>query len=883
MKKLFFLCLAMLSIVGLSAFKAKEDPILVLLKKLEAFTKKYPTEKAYLHLDKPYYAAGDDIWFKAYVTDGSTGQLSDMSSILYVELINQTDKVEKKLRLRMQNGLTWGDFKLPDTLRAGNYRIRAYTQWMRNAGPDFFFDKTIKIGNTWTNKVLTKTQFSALGKDSTRAVIAFTDEKGVALTNKNVEFNAGLKKGRDKTNDEGQIGINFPNTKGNIDVRLTTAASQTVEKIIPIKLQAAQIDIQFLPEGGNLIIGTKSKIAVKAIGTNGLGMKVKGSIIDQTGLELDDFETSELGMGSFYLIPEPKKIYTAKIASISKLVTLPKADSSGYALAFTALDSTKFMATVIISRDLLNKGELNLVAQKNGIGYSSSKLSPTTRTIEIIYGYEDFPQGIIQFTLFSPTNIPVCERLFFVNNKANDISVDLTSLKLNYEKKEKVDLNLFSTLNAQPVIASFSIAVTNEDAVKPDFDNESHIKANLLLTSDLKGYVEKPNTYFLNKDAKANGALDLLMLTQGWRKVDWRMQEPAIKHEVEKGLTISGIISKNEVPIAMSRVSLMTNAGGMFVIDTISNEKGEFIFEDLEFEDPTKFIIQARTEKEKRDVKIGINLNPEQEVTGNANNNDEGVNINENIENYLQKSTPYFEELSRQSRLAKTIALKEVKITGERPNLAPNSQNLNGPGVADQIIDVSQLEMANSLSKYLQGRISGVVVDPFFGWAISRRTFQTSKIPSESNKMRVILDGNDVGNNLDQVDTRLIESIEVITSTAKSAIYGPKGQGGLLIITTKKGAPVYDAVRYAPGVTTYLPKGYYTARTFYSPKYDVQPSDKHDLRTTVYWFPNLVTDENGKIKFDYFNTDQAGNYRMVIEGIDLNGNIARTTYTYKVN
>lgn len=892
--------LCILAFISLCSFTV-DDPLLALLKKLEEFTKKYPVEKVYLHLDKPYYAAGDDIWFKAYVTDWKTGQLSAMSAILYVELINQSDKIEKKIKLPMQNGITWGDFKLTDTLKEGNYRIRAYTQWMRNAGPDFFFDKTIKIGNSWTNKVFTKTQYAALGNDSTRAIISFTDEKGNPIVDKIIDFSVGKIKGRDKTNSQGQIGLIFPNAKGNIDVKLATD-SRKVEKTIPIKLPNPTIDIQFLPEGGNLLEGLKSKIAIKAIGTNGLGIKVKGKIVDQTGNQLADFETSALGMGSFYLIPEPGKIYSAKLTD--RTINLPKAELSGYSIAFRAVDSTKFMATVKISPDLVNKGDLNLVAQRNGLAYSSSKLSPTTRTIEVIYENKDFPQGIVQFTLFSPSNLPVCERLFFVKNKENDILIDLKSLKSSYEKKEKVELEVQSTVNAQAVRASMSVSITNMDAVEPDLSDESHIKTNLLLTSDLIGYIEKPNDYFLNNDAKTSEALDLLMLTQGWRKIDWTLPNPVIKHQAETALTISGLITKGDVPLSGSKVSLMTNAGGMFVIDTLSNEKGEFIFDNLEFLDPTKFVIQARAGKDQKDIKIALNLSPEQPVSANANSRDLEVNVNGTIENYLKKSKTYFEEMNKQGLLSKTIFLDEVKIEGDRASQAPNSKNLNGPGNADQVIDVSQLPMATRVDKYLQGRAMGVVIDQK-GVAISRKSFsnkvsvaqssnprrQLSRRPEpapESNEqinMRIILDGVDMGNSytLLDLDPQTIESIEVLTSIPKLTVYGPMGQGGLFIITSKTGAPSYNTVKYAPGVTTYVPKGYYAARTFYTPKYDVEPSDKPDLRTTVHWIPNLVTDETGKIKFDYFNTDQPGNYRMVIEGIDLNGNLARRTFNYKVN
>lgn len=885
MRKIIYL----LNLVTFCSFTA-EDPLIALLKKLEAFSKKYPTEKVYLHMDKPYYAAGDDIWFKAYVTDSKTQAPTERSSILYVELINSQNRVEKQLKLRMENGLAWADFKLADTLSEGNYRVRAYTQWMRNAGPNFFFDKAIKIGNSWTNKVFTKTTFSTLGKDSIRAVISFLGQNNKAIIGKSVEFKVGTLKGRDKTSPQGQIGLNFPKQLGNISVSIATEAGK-VTKIIPIKIAGKEIDIQFLPEGGTLLLGVTSKIGIKAIGPDGRGLVAKGKIVDQSGTEAGSFETSARGMGFVYLNPQLGKTYTASVAG--KFIPLPKAASSGYSLALSHVDSTKIKATVHLSTDLLNKGDLYLVSQKNGVVYWDSKLATSKTTVEIIYKKEDFPQGIIQFTLFSPTRSPVCERIVFVRNTANELAIELSQLKPDYNKKERVELALSSSFIGEPVTGSFSVAVTNADAVAPDLDNESNILTTLLLTSDLTGYVEKPNSYFLNEDASSHEALDLLMLTQGWRKIDWKLEEPKTIHPPEKTLKISGVITKSALPLPNSKVSLINNKDGLFVLETVSDQKGKFSFDNLEFIDSTKFIVQARTEAGKKEVQIKIDIYPEQVVTQGNSLTEVEVNVNQSIGTYLQKSTPYFEELTKQGRLSKTIMLKEVKIEGDRKSLAPNSQNLNGPGNADQVIDVTQLPLARSVAKYLQGRVMGVTVQSD-GRALSAKTFSNKNfggigakaVAPDPTFMRIVLDGQEMGKDfgLGDLDPHTIESIEVLTSLSKLAIYGANAQVGLFIVTTKKGGVLnYNPVKYAPGLTTYGPKGYYPARTFYSPKYDIEPSEKPDLRTTVHWAPNLVTDETGRAAFNYFNTDQPGNYRIVIEGMDAEGNITRKTYTYKVN
>ncbi|WP_379087634.1 hypothetical protein [Pedobacter sp. UC225_65] len=270
-RNLLILSVALLTLFSFSAFVVDEDPLAALLKKLEEYTKKYPQEKLYLHLDKPYYAAGDDIWFKAYVVDAKTSAPSTLSNILYVELINEKDSITKQLKLPMESGITWGDFKLSDTLTDGNYRVRAYTQWMRNAGPDFFFDKTIKIGNSWTNEVFVKTSnvLSTEGNaDKVTSTIQFADKQGKPYANAVVNYEAQINKktisrGKETTNTNGEIVVNITNNqpgKSGKIIATITIDKQKIVKSIPLKTTSSAVDVQFFPEGGSLIEGLPSRV-----------------------------------------------------------------------------------------------------------------------------------------------------------------------------------------------------------------------------------------------------------------------------------------------------------------------------------------------------------------------------------------------------------------------------------------------------------------------------------------------------------------------------------------------------------------------------------------------------------------------------------------------
>ena len=633
-----------------------------------------------------------------------------------------------------------------------------------------------------------------------------------------------------------------------------------------------------------MVEGLPSKLAIKAVNANGLGENVSGTVVDNEGIELLKFETAYLGMGSIILNPIAGKTYTAKVKladGTEKSIVLPKATSSGYVMAVNNTDTAKMGIKVMMTEDLVNKGELKLVAQHNGNVYFTTKLPTVKQLVSVSAPKAEFPSGIVQLTLFTPDNQPVCERLAFVNNPSDKIAIAAQDLKPSYGKRGNVNFSFNATHEAKPVRGSFSVSVTDATSVTPDLDNESNILTRLLLTSDLTGYIEKPNHYFLSNDAKTRTELDNLLLTQGWRKISWKAvgndQLPAPVFQPEKNMKISGTITKGGKPVAKGRVSLFSSSGGLFAVDTLSDDKGRFNFDQISFGDSTKFVVQARTDKNNKNVQIDLDIVPGQIVTTNKNTGDIEVNVNENLMSYLTASNRFFDEQSKRGLLERTIMLDEVKIV-EKKNPAPNSANLNGAGRADQVFTAKELENAFSLSQFLSGRIAGVTINN--GKAYSMRSMGLNG----RNPMSIVLDGMNMGDDfdLDNIVVQDVESVEVLKSIGNTAIYGMNGANGVLVITSKRGG-TSNYNRYAPGIVTYAPKGFYAVRQFYSPKYDTNPDSKPDLRTTLYWNPQVVSDETGKASINYFNTDQAGTFRIVIEGIDNMGNLARKVYTYTVN
>lgn len=891
-------------ITALLAFSRDgDDPLVKIMAQLDKWVSAHPQEKVYLQLDRPCYAIGDDIWFKAYVTIGSEHKLSALSGVLYVELINDKDSVKQSLKLPVTSGLTWGDFTLPDTLKEGNYRVRAYTNWMRNAGSDYFFDQHITVTNAITNNVFTHTTYTYStqnGKQQVSAVINYADLNGVGYANKPVNYKIELgavtvAKGNEQTDDKGNLNLDFVNPSprtlmsGRIVTGLKLAEKIPIEKSILVKAASSNTDVQFFPEGGNLVNGNNTKIAFKATGADGIGTDIRGVVMDDQGNKITTFSSSHLGMGVFEMNPENARTYKARItyADGSESVSdLPTATNGGYSLNIdnTAPDviHIKILPGSVISASSDAGEVMCLVAQSGGQVYYAGKSKPGSKFFTADIPKSKFPSGIVQFTLFSSTGEPMNERLIFIQHH-DQLKLEANTRQQVYSPREKVKISLNAKdKDGQPVIGAFSAAVIDESKVPFDADSENSIISNLLLTSDIKGYVEKPGYYFNNENDKTAANLDILMLTQGYRRFDWKQvltdTYPPDIYQPEKTLTISGHL-KNLLgkPVVNGKVILFTSKGGLFMIDTVSDSKGNFSFKNLLFRDSVRFIIQARTARNGKNIQVDIDDVQPAAAAGNKNWPDFSVNFDNGLSSFLQNSKTQYDNEIKYGIIDHSIRLKEVVIKDKREEPLKNSSNLNGPGNADQVIKASDnvFSGCGDITDCLRSAIHGVIFKNDTPYLAS----------SQARPMQIVLDGSYVDASvLSDINPDNVQSVEVLRNIEYTGIYGGRGNYGILVITSKSGGQDATYQRYAPGVINYMPRGYTKVREFYSPQYDNPKTNAQipDLRSTIYWKPNLVTGKDGKASIEFFNADGKGTYRVVIEGMDSEGHLGRLVYRYKV-
>src|SRR5690606_24479088 len=253
--------------------------------------------------------------------------------------------------------------------------------------------------------------------------------------------------------------------------------------------------------------------------------------------------------------------------------------------------------------------------------------------------------------------------------------------------------------------------------------------------------------------------------------------------------------------------------------------------------------------------------------------------INAKLINQLKDNQQFLAELEAAGIIQKSIKLEEVQINRVRVNKADkNSRNLNGPGNADQVITAEDLSTCATLEQCLAGRLVGVIFRN--GVPYSTRSVGLNG----GSPMQVILDGMYIEpDQISMINVPDIASIEVLRSGGNTAIYGMYGGNGVLVVTSKSGDAL--SASYTPtGIVTILPKGLHVNRNFFKPQYNSTQKHelKRDLRTTIAWEPNLVAGKDGKAKFDFFTSDEAGIYKITIEGIDMEGKIAHLEYLIEV-
>lgn len=787
-------------------------------KQLTTYTNTFRQEKLYIHFDKPYYSAGETIWFKTYLVDATIHYPQPLSGLAYVELIDPDGKIISHRNLEITEGGAAGDFLLSDTLPVGNYTVRAYTNWMRNFDDAYFFQQSLPVGSI----------------DST--ALAETIRQEELIEQENFVF----------------------------------------------QQDQPPIDLQFFPEGGELVGGLVSMVAFKATGSDGLGLPVQGRIIDQNQQEVATFKSQQFGMGRLVLKPSAGSIYRAEIAiaGIPLTFPLPEVQEQGYVLRATPSYLLNHVRIIVESNGSGGVQGGVLVGHQRGVVFTNTPVDTDGPYFVAEVAKSLFPSGICHLTFFDKTGKPQCERLMFVNYPTDLPKLTIENDQPSYTVRERATLQL-RLEDEQPLLGFASLTITNPDRVRYSEGNET-IVSNLLLTADLRGTIEQPQYYFNNRTEEAYQALDNLMLTQGWRRFAWnnvlRDSLTAAERIVERGFQIQGQMVryyKRDQPVS-GQITMMALDSSYFLVEGRTSENGQFTFVDNQFRDTTELVIQARRikgkkEKLKKDVYIDLEL-PTGPPIDQPRSPDQSVWLSL-MANYLEQQEKINQIDESYNFDEKTIVLEGVEIKGRKDDFHDPFRDANRlyNRPDNRIILDSIPGGASALSIFdLIRRVPGVqVFGTFPNQSAVIRGFSSLR---GSNEAFYLLDGV-------PTDVQLINSVNIndvyyidVLKGPSAAIFGSRGAGGAIAVYTRRGTNTLS-VTQRMGITNITHPGYYQAREFYSPRYDIEKPEhiKPDFRSTLHWEPTIVFDESGTAEVEFYTSDEKANYDIRVEGITATG------------
>ena len=833
-----------------------------------------PKEKLYLHLDKPFYGAGEKIWFKGYLVNAITHQNNAQSNFIITELINRSDSIVERKKIRRDSLGFHNAFTLPATLPAGDYYLRGYSNWMLNEDPDFFFSRNIKIGNSIDNTIVSSIEYQQEDDTHYTAKIKFTSNVQAVFENTTIKYlyleNGKIKnKGKKKTDENGWISISLPDLKSPVARRIEVEFDDPqyiYKRTFHLPVFTNDFDVKFFPEGGALINIPHQNVAFKAQGADGFSKEIEGFLFNSKGDTLTNFRSEHNGMGIFTMNPVNNETYYVTVRtndSITKRFDLPAIEPKGISIAMShykqeiRYEIQKTEATEWPQKLFLlahTRGKLAIlqpINPKRTFGKMNDSL---------------FTEGITHFMLIDEQGNALSERLIFVpDHKPNQWQI--TADQPTYGKREKVSLQIAAKDNeGNPVEGTFSVSITDRKSIQPD-SLADNILSNLLLTSDLKGYVEDPAFYFLNQDARTLRSIDYLMMTHGWRrhKMENVLRTPSLNftNYIEKGQTISGRImgffganvKKGPICVLAPKYNIIAT--------TETDEKGQFIV-NTSFRDSTTFLIQARTKRGFAGVDIEIEK-PEYPVAFHKSPFRDGAATF--MEDYLLNTRDqYYMEGGM-----RVYNLKEVLITGNRKK--PSSTSIYTGGINTYTVEGEQLEKYGAHTAFdAVMRLPGVSV------------MNGNEIHIRNNPQQPVIviddvvyeDDNEILTTLQASD---MSSLSLLRG-ADAAILGSRGTAGAIVITLKDGREL--PARPAQGIITYSPLGYSDSVEFYHPTYDTpekKDARRSDLRSTIYWNPALQLDEEGNAIIEYYTPDSTAPEDIIIEGIDENGKVYRLTQT----
>ena len=675
-------------------------------------------------------------------------------------------------------------------------------------------------------------------------------------------------------------------------------------------------DVSILPEGGKVLENTSNLVAFKAINRDGYGVAAKGRVSDENGKTVVEFNTDYRGMGLFFFAPEPGKSYTAEINGFPSFeysfdsVTV----SQGVKLQLVNHTSNQLIMNIAGNSDKYNGEQFYLVNMHRGevIFYQSFVIEHPNHILR--FNSDNLKGGINRLVLLNKDLMPVSERLIFSDNyELNNLKVSSDSTL--YQTRSSLILEIADDENIeQAEFSNLSVSVLHEDALNKSGITQN-ILSSLLIDSELNGFIESSADFFNSNEISSTAKLRLLMLTHGWSGYFWNSVPPAtdtLNFVQKAGLDLHGtaLNALNEKPIKKGEITMIIEKDGeMAFLTNESNEKGEFVFPGLLFNDTAKVYIQAKNSRGR--MNTDITLQPVFPEPKPSESYIEAVNSFYNAPYELQRQKYYSDMAYREfDPNHRSVKIDRVDVIEKRTTNDGHFRIYDRP---DQVVEVPLDQSShNDILDFMTGKATGVDITPegvvirgisSFGdnsmplflvdgvplisgqQSIAPKEFNVNQEYGESDNEEsytTVQSNYDILDMVKSIPLADVDKVEILKSPENLVLFGSEGANGVIAIYTRKGE-IAETDPVVKGMLERSIKGYTQYKKFYSPEYtpENRKDPTPDFRTTLFWAPEVST-RNGPAKLQFFTSDEVGQYRVYVEGITSSGKICMGDAQFEV-
>ena len=519
-------------------------------------------EKLFVSTDRNIYAAGETIWFSSWIFNADDLSPEPYEKILYIDIFDYAGNIISQNLFTIDHGRSEGQINLGLGLSNGYYQFVAYTNYMKNLGNEFLFKKTIAVHT-----------LLPIRSEEERSPVPQAEK--------------------------------------------TLLYSQTKNKLKHKQQQASDINISFLPEGGNWMVGIPGRIAFVGSQNGNDSLQFSGNIYDNQNNLVAVFKSEFNGRGAFIMTPKQNTQYHAKVVDHlgqTAMFSLPPPDVQGHTLTVQNINCDSLLNVVVYSSSQnIGTTDLTLTVSQHQRVTAEYKFRPIQKEFLVAIPKSELRTGLAQVTLFDSKQNPICERLVFVNN--NDF------LKFNIETTEissynplKIDLHV-TDKNDYPVQGKFAISLTeNINNIDTALASPNLVQY-IYLNSELPGLESQCNYFFL-KDRKSLYKTELTLLTNGWRRFTWKdvLADfiPSPQFPLEQKFYIAGTVRKEKTgkPVKKAEVTLMGLGKRIIAGTTTTNDSGKFVFIVDSYDGVIDVTVQTKNDRNrKKDYIIELQTN----------------------------------------------------------------------------------------------------------------------------------------------------------------------------------------------------------------------------------------------------------------------------------